>query len=105
MPGSVRSMKPPTKRKIDIKDSLEWLLARSPWARPADAGSAQEEETKAHIPNLRHGLEWLLGQSGDINEVSSSESELARHERRIELLVWLLNLEKRLPPYGDEQPA
>jgi hypothetical protein len=52
-----------------------------------------------HHINLREALEWLLGSPQD--DQFSHEDKAARRNRRMELLVWLLNLEPRLAPYGD----
>lgn len=96
-------METPTQKKMDIRDTLEWLVAHCPWGRSSGVEEL-DDEAKTAIPNLRQGLDWLLGQGGE-EEPGASETDAARHERRIELLLWILNLEKRLPPYGDEQPA
>lgn len=51
--------------------------------------------------NLQEALEWLLG-SPQPQDAHLSEDELeSRKARRTELLMWLLNLELRLSPYGD----
>jgi hypothetical protein len=56
-----------------------------------------------HKPlNLREALEWLLGSAPNPEEDDlSHEDKTARSNRRMELLLWLLNLEPRLAPYGD----
>ena len=49
------------------------------------------------VLDLRESLEWLLGSDGDIG--LSHEKKSANRERRVDLLIWLLNLESRLGPY------
>ncbi len=52
--------------------------------------------------NLKDALEWLLGtHTADEEHVLSDEERIARKERRVELLVWLMNLEPRLSPYKE----
>lgn len=51
--------------------------------------------------NLRDALEWLLGAPPSEDDVLSQEERASRRNRRMELLVWLLNLEPRLAPYGE----
>ncbi len=52
--------------------------------------------------NLKDALQWLLG-GEDSSELSflSDEARSERQRRREDLLVWLMNLEVRLQPYGD----
>ncbi len=65
--------------------------------RQSNAGST------GHQLNLRDALEWLLGSHAPKDEEGalSHEEKAARRNRRMELLMWLLNLEPRLTPYGD----
>ena len=95
------------KKPATLKESLEWLLAQSPWAHYAPSLEDTDcQHLRQPLLDLSESIEWLLGKNGQNEDSALSESDrLARHERRLELLVWLLNLEKRLPPYGDEQPA
>jgi len=61
----------------------------------------QVEEPNKEI-NLREALEWLLGNPEVTQEVQLSEEERAsRKERRMDLLMWLMNLELRLSPYRE----
>jgi hypothetical protein len=69
----------------------------------ADRPHTGNEEFVHTLMNLRDGLERLLTGS-DQSEPADPERSV-RQERSLELLLWLLNLESRLPPYGDEQPA
>lgn len=63
--------------------------------------STTSEEQGRNI-NLKDALEWLLGTHGsDEDHILSDEERVARKERRVELLVWLMNLEPRLSPYKD----
>ena len=48
--------------------------------------------------NLREALEWLLG-SPDPDEQYSEEEKAIRRERRLDLLMWIMNLEVRLSAY------
>jgi hypothetical protein len=51
---------------------------------------------------LRDALEWLLGPATNPeDDHMSHEEKNARSNRRMELLMWLLNLEPRLAPYGE----
>jgi hypothetical protein len=54
-----------------------------------------------HHLNLREALEWLLGSPHNEDDHLTHEDKAARRNRRMELLLWLLNLEPRLAPYGD----
>jgi hypothetical protein len=56
--------------------------------------------TVPHL-NLREALEWLLGAPHTHDDDLSHEEKAARRNRRMELLLWLLNLEPRLAPYGE----
>lgn len=52
--------------------------------------------------NLRDALEWLLGSATNPeDDHMSHEEKSARSNRRMELIMWLLNLEPRLAPYGE----
>ncbi|HEY9776024.1 MAG TPA: hypothetical protein V6C81_19835 [Planktothrix sp.] len=58
--------------------------------------------TGGHHLNLRDALEWLLGSAPNPeDEELSHEEKAARSNRRMDLLMWLLNLEPRLAPYGE----
>ncbi|MCA9805639.1 MAG: hypothetical protein KC777_26895 [Cyanobacteria bacterium HKST-UBA02] len=51
--------------------------------------------------DLKEALEWLLG-SPENHDLEMSENERrARKERRLDLLIWLMNLELRLSPYSE----
>jgi hypothetical protein len=68
---------------------------------PPSNGILARSSSTNHL-NLRDALEWLLGSApnpGD--EELSHEDKAARSHRRMELLIWLLNLEPRLAPYGE----
>lgn len=70
------------------------------------AGSASALTTSApgatqHEINLQEALEWVLGSSQPQDAHLSEDEKEARQARRTELLMWLLNLELRLSPYGD----
>jgi len=55
-----------------------------------------------HSMNLRDALEWLLGSATNPeDDHMSHEEKSARSNRRMELIMWLLNLEPRLAPYGE----
>lgn len=55
-----------------------------------------------HSLNLRDALEWLLGSTTNPeDDHMSHEEKNARSNRRMELIMWLLNLEPRLAPYGE----
>jgi hypothetical protein len=52
--------------------------------------------------NLREALEWLLGSPEPNHDLQLSEEERAsRKERRLDLLMWIMNLEVRLTPYRE----
>ncbi len=60
-------------------------------------------QTNHHSLNLRDALEWLLGPTTNPeDDHMSHEEKNARSNRRMELLMWLLNLEPRLAPYGEQ---
>ena len=89
------------KMHLDLKDSMEWLLGQSPWT-----GEPAQPDSKACLLDIRESIEWLLGRADQAEDRKLTLAEkIARQERRLELLIWLLNLERRLPPYGEEQPA
>lgn len=68
---------------------------------PQGAGILARASGGHHL-NLRDALEWLLGSApGPDDEELSHEDKAARSNRRMELLLWLLNLEPRLAPYGE----
>ena len=74
-------------------------------ARAAAITSTEETEgtqTSAEV-NLRDALDWLLGaESEESNEVPlSAEDRQEIRNRRTDLLIWLMNLEQRLSPYGE----
>ncbi len=50
--------------------------------------------------DLRESLELLIG--AEEEHMLPTDERLVRRERRFDLLVWLLNLEPRLGPYGHE---
>lgn len=64
---------------------------------------AQAEATpEAKELNLREALEWLLGSAEPTTESNLTEEEKAnRKERRMDLLMWIMNLELRLSPYRE----
>lgn len=76
------------------------LTLNAPVAERQTAGG---EEFVQKLLNLKDGLERLLNGSEESTPVDPERS--VRQERSLEILLWLLNLESRLPPYGDEQPA
>jgi hypothetical protein len=61
------------------------------------SGAAQP----SHPLHLRDALEWLLGSQPHPEDALSHEEKTARQTRRTDLLIWLLNLEPRLAPYGE----
>ena len=81
----------------------------------AAAKTAEDEQASQHnyveaLPNMsfqprlevKESLEWLLG--AEEESLLPNDERLIRRERRVDLLVWLLNLnlEPRLGPYGAE---
>jgi hypothetical protein len=63
---------------------------------------AQPESPEAKEINLREALEWLLGSPEPHQEVQLSDEEKeSRKERRMDLLMWIMNLEMRLSPYRE----
>lgn len=70
---------------------------------PASASvvSALKSTAPAQEINLKEALEWLLGSPQPQDAHLSDEELESRQARRADLLVWLLNLELRLSPYGD----
>lgn len=54
-----------------------------------------------HHLNLRDALDWLLGSNSHDDDGLSLDDKTARRNRRMDLLLWLLNLEPRLAPYGE----
>ena len=61
--------------------------------------SQRHEEPTAEI-DLREALERIL--LGDSMEHSSPEpDDCAHNERRLDLLMWIMNLELRLSPYTE----
>ncbi|MBZ0187047.1 MAG: hypothetical protein K8F91_12440 [Candidatus Obscuribacterales bacterium] len=66
---------------------------------PADSlDHAQKNEREV---DLREALEWLLGPADSPDPAISASELMERKERRLDLLIWLMNLELRLSPYGD----
>lgn len=62
---------------------------------------SQDAESTREI-NLREALEWLLGSpEAGIDMQLSDEERANRKERRMDLLIWLMNLELRLSPYRE----
>ena len=55
--------------------------------------------------DVKESLEWLLGAEDE--SLLPTDERLIRRERRVDLLVWLLNLnlEPRLGPYGGAEPV
>jgi len=53
--------------------------------------------------NLRDALEWLLRNPEGDHEVhhGTEEERSRRNERKVDLLLWLLHLERRLAPYHE----
>ncbi len=52
--------------------------------------------------NLRDALEWLLRNPEGVDTHHDNEEEKSRRtERKVDLLIWLLNLERRLSPYHE----
>lgn len=53
--------------------------------------------------NLRDALEWLLRNPEGDHEVhhGTEEERSRRKERKVDLLIWLMNLERRLSPYHE----
>lgn len=52
--------------------------------------------------DVRESLEWLLGPAPDHEELDMApEEKSALKDRRMDLLLWILNLEPRLAPYGE----
>jgi len=71
---------------------------------PQGPGSLLRPSTQPHHHslNLRDALEWLLGAATNPeDDHMSHEEKSARSNRRMELMMWLLNLEPRLAPYGE----
>ncbi len=76
------------------------LIQNAPIAERQTTGG---DEFVQKLLNLKDGLERLL--SGTEEDEPADPERSVRQERSLEILLWLLNLESRLPPYGDEQPA
>lgn len=52
--------------------------------------------------DLRESLEWLLGAAPEQEDLDiPADEKSARRNRRMDLLLWILNLEPRLAPYGE----
>ena len=93
-----------------VSQSNPQLPSSDSW-RKEDYPSSPQAQIRSHAQslaeppreiNLREALEWLLG-SSDAPEMHqlTEEEKLSRKERRMELLIWLMNLELRLSPYGE----
>ncbi len=78
-------------------------LSASDWQTESFAPQRQSEQSDSSREiNLREALEWLLGSPEAINDMHLSDEEKStRKERRVDLLIWLMNLELRLSPYRE----
>ncbi|MDZ4836117.1 MAG: hypothetical protein SGJ27_20250 [Candidatus Melainabacteria bacterium] len=65
-------------------------------------GTTDAAQEPAREVNLREALEWLLRnpEGHEVPQVNEEE-KTRRKERKVDLLIWLLNLELRLSPYHE----
>lgn len=80
----------------------EFLVSQNTASIPA--GDDWQKETylrgsDSREINLRDALDWLLG--SDVDGTLPAEEQTVRKERRVDLLIWLMNLELRLSPYSE----
>ena len=62
---------------------------------PSAGSNCQEPEI-----DLKEAFDWLIGNGpGPIEGVEESDDSVK--QRRLDLLMWLMNLELRLSPYGE----
>ncbi len=77
-------------------------FSASDWQSESYAHQRSSESESAREINLREALEWLLGSPDACIDAHLSDEEKAnRKERRMDLLIWLMNLELRLSPYRE----
>lgn len=85
---------------VSPPNNVAALPASDTWQN--ESYKAQPESPEAKEINLREALEWLLGNSEPHQEMQLTEEEKAnRKERRMDLLMWIMNLEMRLSPYRE----
>lgn len=84
------------------------LPASSKWqqesySNPQLKVTTDGQQEPAKEVNLRHALEWLLrNPEGDHEVLHGTDEERSRRtERKVDLLIWLLHLERRLAPYHE----
>jgi hypothetical protein len=78
------------------------LPASDNWQKESYMTHLKTIDEPAKEINLREALEWLLGSPEASHDVHLSDEERAtRKERRMDLLMWLMNLELRLSPYRE----
>ncbi|MBS1993812.1 MAG: hypothetical protein JSS83_25020 [Cyanobacteria bacterium SZAS LIN-3] len=64
---------------------------------PSDQNVCQTEEIKV---DLRQALNFVIEEDSAIADAALSDDEVtALEQRRLDLIMWLLNLELRLSPY------
>jgi hypothetical protein len=99
-----------TEREFFVVDSF---VANNNGFNSAAANAAEDEHASQHnyvdanmsfhpTLDVKESLEWLLG--AEEESLLPNDERVIRRERRVDLLVWLLNLnlEPRLGPYGAE---
>jgi len=83
--------------------SLDWNdnnFEPSPTSNTPMAAGNNSPATR-HL-DLRESLEWLLGATPEHEDLDMpADEKSARRNRRMDLLLWILNLEPRLAPYGE----
>lgn len=64
-----------------------------------------DKETVLNLEELKAQLRLAANSNCEQYESLSDAEITQRNERQLDLLLWLLHLEKMLGPYGDEQRA
>lgn len=77
------------------------LPASDTWQKESCILQQQQATEPTREINLREALEWLLGSPETHEVLLSDEEKERRKERRMDLLIWLMNLELRLSPYTE----
>ena len=80
-----------------VSQNATTIPAGDDWQKETYQGTLKGSDCREI--NLRDALDWLLG--SDVDGNLPLEEQTVRKERRVDLLIWLMNLELRLSPYSE----
>ncbi|MBU6451571.1 MAG: hypothetical protein KGS72_07330 [Cyanobacteria bacterium REEB67] len=76
----------------------DFAISNPPQLQTVGVCDPTEDAQSDVIVDLKEALNVVVGEDQSLVELSQDELS-ALEQRRVDLMIWLLNLEKRLSPY------